>query len=423
MSAVKRLLCLVAAAVTALTLTACSLPDISQIIDKSGMLSSADTASDAAIALPRDPNGFKSLTRADNYYYSTLSADLQRVYDSLYDNVAAFNKNDFFIKDCTANEVAFAFRALLFDSPQMVWLGSNCSVSEESGGTWVTFGNIADGFGFWISDREQTEKRLADLYAIIDKFVAESLSPDMTAFDIELAVHDWLCTRLEYDSFAADKINSGEDTSPASWSAADALISGSAVCTGYARLMQLVLNYVGINSVCVTGTGEGVAHIWNKVLIDGSWYNVDATWDDKEYFGRSCVHDYFNFNDDVFAATHEFYPTLTADELENELPAYYNMSAPAADFASGDYYSVKGLKLNPAVGSDKLTAKLKSSPELCSDKVLELCFTDEPLSDSTVRRLMQKYDLTNVASQVFGTDIDYINYYVLGNSCVIIHAD
>ena len=163
MSAVKRLLCLVAAAVTALTLTACSLPDISQIIDKSGLLSSADTASDAAMSLPRDPNGFKSLTRADNYYYSTLSANLQRVYDSLYDNVVAFNKNDFFIKDCTANEVAFAFRALLFDSPQMVWLGSNCSVSEESGGTWVTFGNIADGFGFWISDREQTEKRLAEM--------------------------------------------------------------------------------------------------------------------------------------------------------------------------------------------------------------------------------------------------------------------
>lgn len=66
------------------------------------------------------------------------------------------------------------------------------------------------------------------------------------------------------------------------------LIDGSAICVGYATILQEALKKVDIKSIIVTGTKikdieQGKlfksGHAWNQVQIDGKWYNADATWD------------------------------------------------------------------------------------------------------------------------------------------------
>ncbi|MDE7158457.1 MAG: hypothetical protein K2N74_02685, partial [Clostridiales bacterium] len=54
-----------------------------------------------------------------------------------------------------------------------------------------------------------------------------------------------------------------------------------AVCEGYARTFQLLLNASGVENYFVSGTSNGAPHAWNLVkLDDGKWYWADLTFDD-----------------------------------------------------------------------------------------------------------------------------------------------
>lgn len=55
------------------------------------------------------------------------------------------------------------------------------------------------------------------------------------------------------------------------------LIKGKCVCTGYAEILYNCLQAVGIEACKICGE----KHVWNKVKLDGVWYNVDLTWDCK----------------------------------------------------------------------------------------------------------------------------------------------
>lgn len=59
------------------------------------------------------------------------------------------------------------------------------------------------------------------------------------------------------------------------------------VCAGYSMAFELLCNAVGIENISVTSE----AHQWNRVRLNGSWYNVDCTWDDAD---DGWYYDYFN---------------------------------------------------------------------------------------------------------------------------------
>lgn len=54
------------------------------------------------------------------------------------------------------------------------------------------------------------------------------------------------------------------------------------VCDGYSEAFQLLMNMAGIPCVHVCAYPEDYSegHQWNKVQLDGVWYNVDLTWAD-----------------------------------------------------------------------------------------------------------------------------------------------
>jgi transglutaminase/protease-like cytokinesis protein 3 len=62
---------------------------------------------------------------------------------------------------------------------------------------------------------------------------------------------------------------------------------------------------VDIENDIMTGTADGELHAWNRVLLDGDWYQLDATWDDPiPDRGDFAGHTYFNVTDDIMDDTH-----------------------------------------------------------------------------------------------------------------------
>lgn len=124
----------------------------------------------------------------------------------------------------------------------------------------------------------------------------KGITIDMPEFEREKIIHDRLAKKVVYDLNA-----------PYAHNAYGALVNGKAVCEGYAKAFQYLLQRVGIQSFMVTGTGKGGNHAWNIVRIDGRYYNVDLTWDDQK---SDTFHAYFNLTDEIIKEDHIFDTTV-----------------------------------------------------------------------------------------------------------------
>jgi hypothetical protein len=113
----------------------------------------------------------------------------------------------------------------------------------------------------------------------VKKLVKEQIASDMSNHQKIRVLHDWIVRNAKYD------------TSLTRYDAYDILVDGTAVCQGYALLLDMLLTEAGLNTIYVTGnvkpafltnsnsTSDG-GHAWNMVKIDGYWYHLDATWND-----------------------------------------------------------------------------------------------------------------------------------------------
>ena len=118
----------------------------------------------------------------------------------------------------------------------------------------------------------------------------------------------------------------------------------TAVCEGYAKSLQLMLNYLEIPNVIVYGNSKSDGstiwqrHAWNMVMMDdGNYYYFDPTWSDvdlREHFDTD-LEDFpyrmtyrFHAKGTSFTASHEaFTPSSEGAESLYVLP-----SVPAADY-------------------------------------------------------------------------------------------
>ena len=114
--------------------------------------------------------------------------------------------------------------------------------------------------------------------------------------------------------------------------ACGAVLDGKGVCEDYSIGYKQLMKGVGIEVCCVEGNtrprpvAEGnVAHMWNKVKLDGKWYNVDATWDDYETAEKEqkahCAGTYFLKSDNTFYGPFNLNHTLIYNKLLPIVPS------------------------------------------------------------------------------------------------------
>ena len=98
-----------------------------------------------------------------------------------------------------------------------------------------------------------------------------------------------------------------------------ALIEGEAVCNGYARAYQHLLEEVGIEVWYVNGDSYMpgsttlISHAWNIVKLNGEWYYTDVTWDDQ---GDYTFYTYFNITREQLNEGH-----IIDQSIESYLPS------------------------------------------------------------------------------------------------------
>ncbi len=197
----------------------------------------------------------------------------------------------------TEQQVSELYEAFVQDNPAFFHIGSVYGYDGRQYGKDRCFTALKLTYTMSVEERVFARKALENRC----KTLLETLSPTMTAFQKELALHDALIAQCTYDeAAAADK--QPLTTYPSSFTAYGALVEGKAVCEGYAHAMQYLLEAAGVTATVVTGhDAQGQPHMWNAVVLEGDVYHLDATWNDAEDLP---TYAYFNLNDEELKRTH-----------------------------------------------------------------------------------------------------------------------
>ncbi len=196
-------------------------------------------------------------------------------------------------------EIYFTFR---HDNPQFFWLSNRIAFSSKSM-TALTYDAYENG--------SVRQAALEEIARTAQTVYQSQITDSDSDYQKVLKIHDALIADIEYSA----------DTSiPTAHSIAGAMTSSkSAVCEGYAKVMQVMMNQYGIMNIYITGTAGGGGHAWNMVRMNqGQYYWLDATWDDQLY--EAAQHRYFLVGSQNFTDHTVDLSTGTGAEFLYELP-------------------------------------------------------------------------------------------------------
>lgn len=230
------------------------------------------------------------------------------------------------------SQLRIALLAFLNDNPQVFWLARVYSYGYSGNSTYIQFYS-------YVSQTE-CNAMIQQLNSRVTSLI-QGMPSGLSEFDREYYLFDFLVKKCTYDTQAVS-----DDSRWKSFTSYGAIVEGSVVCEGYARAMQLLSSYAGLQCILVTGQSDGVNHMWNLMKIDGSWYHLDITWSDS----NPTIYNYFNVTDAVIRLDHTISPnasSLTDAQISGAdgSATECNLALPTCTATKANYFNVRGIPI------------------------------------------------------------------------------
>lgn len=224
----------------------------------------------------------------------------------------------------SAETIKKVLYAIQNDNPDIFWISNTFSYCYSRNDTIIKLYSV-----FSANEKIDAEQKLKEkVLEIISK-----IPPKATEYEKELFLHDYIVNNCEYDkSSSSYKI----------FTCYGCLVENKAVCEGYSKAMQLLMNVVGINSITVVGSSKDEPHMWNIVKINDKCYHLDVTWDGVGGLGQ---YNYFNVNDEIIKKDHKINPTF--DRKNNvDSKICKNFPLPKCSELKDNYYEKNAVKIS-----------------------------------------------------------------------------
>lgn len=245
-----------------------------------------------------------STNRLDDSLYRSLSDEKRASYDSIYNAISGF-KSTVIVYHFNSSQEAFDMVNLVMsEHPELFWFNGRCTYGA---------GGIL-GLQYIYSKSEAMEKK-----KLIEEKAEEIISGiSGDEYTRALAIYDYIVLNTRYD---LENVNRLLEV-PTDSTIEGVLLNQTAVCAGYAKTYQYLLQKAGLSALYVIGEATNrtttQSHAWVVQQIDGKYYYSDPTWGDPDK-GDIVVHGYFCLTADEMNENHELdkmYPLLTANSLE-----------------------------------------------------------------------------------------------------------
>lgn len=286
--------------------------------DHGFFLPPADTADyDRSVitwTIPDDFDKDEFIKRSGKHYaYDFLGEQengesMQKLYDAIYKAALEWWDReddsldpwvDLSLADCgvtSSSEASAVLICFLGDNPQFFYVSDKGRYGSDYLRVYISEDYI-------YSDYRNNAKAGMINYVMNE---AEELKKLDTDYEKVLAFHDKLVDECEFDTDNMDRQRNHNVIGP--------MVDGKTVCEGYAHAFDMMMTYVGVDSVYVRSPG----HAWNMVkLDDGIWYYMDVTGDDS-----SGSKMYFCVGEESFAIGAGIYHTTYSSDI-NQLTFFY----------------------------------------------------------------------------------------------------
>ena len=271
----------------------------------------------------------------DDYGYSYLGTmtkgrSLQKFYDKIDDIAEAFHANssanannnvvgkiNFASLGLTDKEAISVWITYKNDHPLYYWISASVTISGTE--LWLlTEDEYAKG-----SDRAKYNELI---YDSVEEYVSCILH-ETSEYRIALALHDAIIYAIDY---AYEPDGSTPEDELWAHSVLGVFEKQSGVCESYAKTFQMLLNFMGVENVFVTGQSKGGNHAWNLAKMDdGKWYWFDLTWDDTPNWMWGIRYNYFCVNDTQDVNWIDFWLQSSASFLDNHTISLPTNEGPA----------------------------------------------------------------------------------------------
>ena len=208
------------------------------------------------------------------YVYETLTEDEKEVYDLLVNAISHFDGEITELPTGITSEQIFRLSEFVqCDHPELFWFQYGTKVITNSGDSTVV--RIVLSYRMTEEEAKECQKRID---AEIGKFLS-SIEDDMSDFQVALKIYENIIKLVDYDSIGLDKqkreatADSGPDELRSIYGV---IVNKKAVCAGYAKATQYLMNLCGIECTYVVSK----THAWNLIKLEGEYYHLDTTWGD-----------------------------------------------------------------------------------------------------------------------------------------------
>ncbi len=226
--------------------------------------------------------------------YDRLSPVSQAVYRKLYDAVSRFQPYEIVEKDIDASnpygEIVDAVYAIYHDHPvtRAYWMDGGDYYSH------LPRYFLPNDWKHPTEDRASVENAVR-LYEAVFRRILDCMPEGLDNEEKCVYFASVVCAACTYDR--------SKETRDGPFFSYDALVKGTAVCSGYTEAFELLCHASGVNCTSITGKVEGddEQHIWNRVRTDQGCRYIDVTWTDNamEQYGLPFYSGYFMIDEEM----------------------------------------------------------------------------------------------------------------------------
>lgn len=286
----------------------------------------------------------------------------QLIYNSLKNAQESINIGNYNIPYAACGDL---LAKVINDNPDLFYVSSSYRYSYYSNGVTA----------YLYPQYAEMNESIEEAQAIFDAGVAKALTcvdDTMTDEQKVVVLHDYLCSEADYPVLEYDSSGILTNDQDIWHSAYGFFRNKEVVCAGFTLAYSYLLSQVGVESQYVSSDGMG--HAWNKVKLNGNWYNVDNTFDNHDNgsgvntYG-SVRHTHLLKSDAYFSSQSGsyHYDGTTYDDTSATSTVYDNAfwdELPCARIyvVNGDYYYLKNKNSN-SYGILYLTRRTQNADE------------------------------------------------------------
>lgn len=320
------------------------------------------------------------------YAYNLLPYPINKVYTELLRAINAF-KTEVLLsyEDLYYEDVCKVIRYIQIDHPEICWLDTYLAYSNP---TTKIVSKVTLEYCMTQSDARRRNRKINKAI----KPILKSVSPTMSDYQAVKTVYENIIRLTDYDSVGLAKSMRKSKKSKVDdlRSIYGVFVNKKAVCAGYARATQYLLNRIGIECVYVVGEVRHEPHAWNLIKLEDDYYYMDTTWGDHSNTKRESNYDN-NIHYDYFCITTEEL-LLTHTILEDGLPL------PECEATHCNYYVREGLFFEE-YSFDKVKEVIKARLDR-GERTVSLKFATEDVYDEAFRSLVEEHGVFSIISLI-----------------------